>query len=1495
MAVSAETSIIIEAINRASTEIRQVQTDLIGLGKTVGATNTGMAAFSSKLKNIGGQLRGIGLGLTASLTLPLVLLGRAALKTSEEFEQSITNAFSVMQGASESAREELTLFARQLGKDTAFTASEAADGIYKLASAGLDTKQIIKTLNPVLALAAATQSELADVAEQATVAMKVFGLEATEAERIMDTFAAGIANTNLNFSRIQEAMKFAAPSMAAFGKTVEETTAALGLFANAGIFGTRAGTGLRRILSRLADPTAEMVKVFGELGIAMDEVNPATKDLGEIFDVLQESGINATQTFRAFGQIAATPVVAVLKSAAGQGQAVSEVLDELEGKMGKTGLAAKIAAEQMDTVSGEMRKLKSSLDEVFLSFKEDVFGDSIKEFIKDVRIFVNGLGEIPAATKRTIVELGGLLAIIGPLTLLIGGLTAAIGTLLTTAGALVGAVVAISAALIFFRDSAIAPLIAVLATFGASLLIINKLVGFYKVIQKSVVAMAVYQKAIQAGTVANLAFGKSLLALAVNPIVLAAAVITSLVALFIRAKNKATELAVANENLTESFKLLSSAGVKAQQVVTPLQDAIDKTREASDEVRRLETQLQKTDLALDIKTQSFDDLRKQILDFLIATGSTNVEIQTITGNMRLFGKAVNKSTDDINKFGSNVELTTEDLAALEKVSKATAITISQNLSKAFDFNVSTLLKSGDTLKEALNKTLDGARKELGKFPQDVELMFDALNTQFLARIANQEGIGAAYSFAFGRGMTSQDAKQSLESAGATISDTTIGAILAKSKDIEEAGEIDGLLFALAFEDAGERAAIRSAPNVLAATIDALDAKRQGLVQEGIIIGTATGNAVVIGLESTLPSLQGVTRRIAEALSLLSTSAVKAGPVVNTLVKSLGKMAGIEVVNFEQASDTMIDLAKGANAATEELDNLPPAISAGGSAVKEATKEMKEMSSSLKRLGIFAVREGGKIVDTFDSVEEGVEKVKDRLAELDNRQAEFASNADELGISIRNAIATGFGGLENVVDDYADVEEVLVNITKEVETLQKAHQKFIDDAVSGLDKYGGIIQDINKEYDELLNKTSESAAIDIVEQYNKALDDQVEVTGQLAEAQKELDSARSEGDQDSISRSQERVDTLKKEKATLDKFVTEFKNLTKEGQDFSESLTTVQEKISEATIKQQELLEAGKETAKIDQTIADLRTQELILLGKQKLAVDERAIIEAQLAEDKLQRDLSEIDFIAYKLGKELEAINAKRAEEIKAQEDIAKVQAAISGLSIDELSAKGFSDDFIAEVNKIKDALQSEDLGAALADLGLDVTAEELITKYQEEEQLRKDSLDRQLELLERTKEQEVEIAIETRLELQQQQALLEEDLTLSYDRLIVKLKEVEAAAIKALAAKRAAASSDSSGKKEGGFGFASGGFTGAGSLDSVAGLVHKGEWVAPNWMVKNFRPMIDLLEGVRQNKARGFEEGGMVGGGTTFNTPVNMKNIISSPMDFNSIARNIKWHLRTH
>ena len=137
-------------------------------------------------------------------------LGAAAIKVGSQFEAAMSRVKAIS-GATEDEFKNLNELAKQLGADTAFSASEAAAGMENLASAGFSATEIMSAMPGMLDLAAVSGGDVAAAADVAASALNAFGLEAGEAAHVANVFARAAADTNAEALDMGEAMKYVGP------------------------------------------------------------------------------------------------------------------------------------------------------------------------------------------------------------------------------------------------------------------------------------------------------------------------------------------------------------------------------------------------------------------------------------------------------------------------------------------------------------------------------------------------------------------------------------------------------------------------------------------------------------------------------------------------------------------------------------------------------------------------------------------------------------------------------------------------------------------------------------------------------------------------------------------------------------------------------------------------------------------------------------------------------------------------------------------------------------------------------------------------------------------------------------------------------------------------------------------------------------------------------------------------------------------------------------
>ena len=336
----------------------------------------------SNLKNAASQFAGLALGVYAAAQPVIGMINTAA-----EFEQGMSKVGAITRASAEDMAL-LTAKAKELGRQTQFTARQSADAMSYLGMAGWNTQEILKGMPGLLNLAAAGGTDLARTADIVSDDLTAFGLSADQAGHMADVFAYTITRTNTNVEMLGETMKYAAPVAHAFGASMEETAALAGLMANSGIKASQAGTALRSGLLRLAGPPKQASKAMEALGMDMSEMSKqqaeaqaAMKALGiqlsdtsgprkmsaiitELRDKMK--GLGKEEKLAAmgaiFGKNASTGWLAVIDSA-------PETFDQLVNEMDKCdGEAERMAKTMNNNAKGAMTRLKSSMESAAISF-----------------------------------------------------------------------------------------------------------------------------------------------------------------------------------------------------------------------------------------------------------------------------------------------------------------------------------------------------------------------------------------------------------------------------------------------------------------------------------------------------------------------------------------------------------------------------------------------------------------------------------------------------------------------------------------------------------------------------------------------------------------------------------------------------------------------------------------------------------------------------------------------------------------------------------------------------------------------------------------------------------------------------------------------------------------------------------------------------------------------------------------------------------------------
>lgn len=248
-----------------------------------------------------------------------------------------------------------------------------AQGYQELIKRGYDGKQAVGAMKSILEAARASGDDFDDTMKVTTSTLEAFGMRSETTAGMMrntakaaDILAKGADVTSTSFKSIGEAMTYAGSSAKASGVSLKETTAILGVLSNNGLEATQAGTGLQRILTRLAAPTDTAKTSLKKYNMSIDDFKTKSgklKNVNEIFKLINKNVPKADRLEffnKVFGQTAQN-AASVLSRTASLSDKNSQSLAHVENQL-KTAYSedyvGKLARKNMNSAKNSQERFK---------------------------------------------------------------------------------------------------------------------------------------------------------------------------------------------------------------------------------------------------------------------------------------------------------------------------------------------------------------------------------------------------------------------------------------------------------------------------------------------------------------------------------------------------------------------------------------------------------------------------------------------------------------------------------------------------------------------------------------------------------------------------------------------------------------------------------------------------------------------------------------------------------------------------------------------------------------------------------------------------------------------------------------------------------------------------------------------------------------------------------------------------------------------------------
>lgn len=484
-----------------------------------------------QLKAVGGQLQELGKSIQSQgaeiqqlgmewerIGAPIQAAFGYAIKEGSDFEKGMS-AVKAVTGATSEQFELLETAARDMARQTVFSAGEVAEAEYYMGLAGWKAQESVDGLAGVLDLAAAGQVDLGRASSIVVDGITALGYTAADSTHFVNVMAAAMSNSNTTVDLLGESFKYAAPLAGSLHYSVEDLTLGLGLMASAGIKGSQAGTGLRMAFKNMADESKIAAANAAGFNITMDDgygnalpfrkvITQLRKEFGGLnLELIDEEGNLKTgeQLWEEYGDslpttqmdkfkavtelvgVRALPgVLGMINASQDDFEELANAIDnaddsfvEMEGHIypvteaielfgeeavnadGRiVGVAEAMRNIQLDNLQGDLTLLRDNLADLGIEIYKTL-GPYIRQFVGWIGQLAEKFRNLSPEAKKIITVIGLIVAAIGPALMVVGGIVRGVGTVISTIGMLISGV----ATFLGFISGTVMPLLSAFFSF----------------------------------------------------------------------------------------------------------------------------------------------------------------------------------------------------------------------------------------------------------------------------------------------------------------------------------------------------------------------------------------------------------------------------------------------------------------------------------------------------------------------------------------------------------------------------------------------------------------------------------------------------------------------------------------------------------------------------------------------------------------------------------------------------------------------------------------------------------------------------------------------------------------------------------------------------------------------------------------------------------------------------------------------------------------------
>lgn len=433
---------IVTTTNELSNLEKQARQASSVLGSQMQAAGTHIKEVGNNISELGEKVTGVGdkvsaLGgkMTATITMPVVAGGTAAVKQATDYSSALAK-LSTIADTTQTPLDDLDSSIMALSDSTGMGAAEIAEASYQAISAGQSTKDAVGFVEQANVLARAGFTSMTTATDTLTTALNAYGLSADQVSSVSDKL---ITTQNLGKTTVDElgaSMGKVIPTAAMYGVNLDQLSAAYITTTKNGI-GTAESTtyinGMLNELGKSGSTTSDILKE--KTGKSFSELMNSGYNLSDVLQIVQDEADSSGKSLAdMFGSQEAAKAAATIIQHTND---FTGAIKELESS---TGTAQK-AFDTLEASDPSIRfeKTKTAIQNCAISIGQ-ILMPIVQQIAGKIQELVQKFRDLDPETQQQIVMIAAIAAAIGPLIVIIGTLISSVGKIITFGGQIVSLV-----------------------------------------------------------------------------------------------------------------------------------------------------------------------------------------------------------------------------------------------------------------------------------------------------------------------------------------------------------------------------------------------------------------------------------------------------------------------------------------------------------------------------------------------------------------------------------------------------------------------------------------------------------------------------------------------------------------------------------------------------------------------------------------------------------------------------------------------------------------------------------------------------------------------------------------------------------------------------------------------------------------------------------------------------------------------------------------------